>query len=122
MRKVVVYHTPAGVTYDQMVYDFGTDYQMPAHKMTPAELAAASKNKSQQDVKTFNWVYSQATNGSVSAMESLGELYMRGKGTDKDIPAGKEWLKRAANQGDVHASNILSRISTTNAVPVTDAQ
>jgi hypothetical protein len=97
-----------------LIYDYGTDYQPPLRPLTPAERTAAAKRKSAQDVKTFNWIYSQATNGSVSAQGEVGEHYLNGIGTETNHAAGIEWLQRAANAGDPHASNVLARISATN--------
>jgi TPR repeat protein len=97
-----------------LIYDYGTDYQMPVRPLTAAEQKALTKQKSAQDVKTFQWLCSQATNGSVSAECSLGEHYLNGIGTDPNHEAAIEWLKKAAAQGDAHASNVLARISMTN--------
>ena len=99
-----------------VIYDYGTDYQMPVRPLTPAEQAALTKKKTAQDIKTFNWIYSQATNGSVSAQSSLGEHYLNGIGTETNRAAAIEWLQKAAVQGDAHASNVLAKISATNSV------
>lgn len=101
---------------DGIYYDYGIDYQPPARVLTPSEQAAADKKKNAQAVKTFKWIYGQATNGSVSAQCSLGEYYLKGIGTPTNLVAATEWLQRAATSGDAHASNVLFRISNTNTV------
>jgi hypothetical protein len=112
--------TSIGSETDLLIYDMGIDYVPPARPLTPAEEAALAKKKKSTDVRTFKWLFNQATNGSVSAQASLGEHYLYGIGTPTNHEAGIEWLQRAANAGDIHASNVLVRLSSTNAPAASD--
>jgi len=111
-------HASVGSETDGVYYDYGIDCQPPKRVLTPAEQAAAAKKKRAQEIKTFRWIFADATNGSVGAQCSLGEHYLNGIGTPTNRAAGIEWLTRAANGGDHHASNVLYRLTHTNSVAV----
>lgn len=113
-------HSSYGSETDGVYYDYGTDWQPPARVLTPAEQAAAAKKKKEMEVKTFKWLFNQATNGSVGAQCSLGEHYLNGRGTPTNLAAATQWLQTAANAGDVHASNVLFRLTHTNTVAADD--
>ncbi len=71
------------------------------------------------DAKAVAWLFSQATNGSASAQCSLGLHYLNGQGVETNTALAIEWLKRAADQGDIEASNKLVKLSAvqTNSEP-----
>jgi hypothetical protein len=63
------------------------------------------------DARTVAWLFSQATNGSASAQCSLGLHYLSGQGVETNKTLAIEWLKRAADQGDIEASNKLEELT-----------
>ena len=111
--------TTFGEEQTVLVFDLGTPYTPPLKALTPDEIKATARKRSQQDGKTFRWLQSQATNGSVSAQCSLGRYYLAGCGTETNIEMGLLWLRKARDSGDFEASNILLRLENpvTNAIP-----
>ena len=85
----------------------GIPYEPPPQPLTPAQI----KQKIKQQKKTFNWIYSQATNGDVTMQCDLGEHYLSGNGTKTNRDLGIKWLQKAANQGDIEASNELMKLN-----------
>ncbi len=59
---------------------------------------------------TVVWLQSQATNGSASAQCSLGEHYLNGQGCASNHLQAVYWLRQAAAQGDIEASNKLANL------------
>ena len=93
-----------------LVFDLGTPYTPPPKALTSDEIKAMAKKRAKQDGKTFHWLQSQATNGSASAQCSLGSYYLAGRGTETNIDLGLLWLRKASDNGDLEASNILWRL------------
>jgi hypothetical protein len=93
------------------VYDMGVDYFPPAHVLTPEEQKAAGKKHAEQENKTVQWLFSQATNGSASAESSLGFRYLKGQGVPKDEALGRQWLQKAAADGDAEAASKLATLA-----------
>jgi hypothetical protein len=114
VQAVLVNVEPLSRNYS--VYDVGAPYTPPVVPLTPEQKAALAKKKHHEAVKVFRWLENQATNGSVSAQTSLGEHYLTGNGTDTNLVLGKYWLQKAADSGDVEASNKLVSLSQTNRV------
>lgn len=100
------------------VFDMGVDYTPPARALTPEEQKAAENKYTQQEAKTVQWLLKQATNGSVSAETSLGFRYLKGQGVPKDEALGRQWLQKAAADGDAEAASKLATLTTaqTNSV------
>ncbi|HZL13642.1 MAG TPA: hypothetical protein VFC85_05815 [Verrucomicrobiae bacterium] len=101
------------------------DYGIPCDAPIPtSEQIAADKAKKQFDKQkaaekiflvqsnAVRWLQSEATNGSVSAQGSLGEHYLNGLGCETNREQGIYWLNQAANQGDMEASNRLSKLKS----------
>lgn len=98
-------------TVSVSVYDMGVDYFPPAHALTPEEQKAAGKKHAEQENKTVQWLFSQATNGSASAESSLGFRYLKGQGVPKDEALGRQWLQKAAADGDAEAASKLAALA-----------
>jgi hypothetical protein len=52
----------------------------------------------------FKKALPKAESGNVDAQYDVGEMYEKGKGTDKNLSKAFEWYKKAAEQGDVKAA------------------
>ena len=53
-------------------------------------------------VQQFNKKLEQATDGKIQAMYDVGNLYMRGRGVNRNMAKAAEWFQKAASTG--HAS------------------
>jgi TPR repeat protein len=92
------------------LFDYGIPYKGKAW-------TRSNQDQAKIDLKTFQWLSTQATNGSASAQCSLGIYYLNGKGCETNKEAAIYWLKNACNQGDEEASNTLAKIEfKTNSV------
>jgi len=98
-------------TVSVSIYDMGVDYYPPAHALTPEEQKTAVKKHAEQENKTVQWLFSQATNGSASAETSLGFRYLKGQGVPKDEALGRQWLQKAAADGDAEAASKLATLA-----------
>jgi hypothetical protein len=92
------------------------DYGIPCGP-NPNLLAAAQKQfqdaeakKRETESRRVAWLEKDATNGDVSAQYSLGIHYLHGIGCETNEVTGLFWLLKAAQQGDVGASNELQEI------------
>jgi TPR repeat protein len=101
------------------LYDFGKPYIQPPP--TPEEIAAAKAQKElsakaaadkacQLQSNAIRWLQPQATNGDASAQCSLGLHYLNGQGCETNRERGIYWLTQAADQGNMEASNKLSKL------------
>jgi len=101
------------------VYDMGVDYYPPGRVLTPEEQNAAKNKRAEQEKKTVAWLFSQATNHVPSAESSLGFRYLKGQGVPKDEALGRQWLQKAAADGDDDAAAKLASLAAaqTNSEP-----
>ena len=104
-------NAPSGRSISVTVYDMGVDYFPPPHVLTPAEQKAAAKKHADQEKKTIQWLFNQATNGSASAETSLGLRYLKGQGVPKNEAAGIQWLQKASAHGDTEATAKLAQLA-----------
>jgi hypothetical protein len=114
----------SGRSISVSVYDMGVDYFPPPRVLTPAEQEAAAQRHAEQEKKTIQWLFNQATNGSASAESSLGFRYLHGQGVPKDEATGIQWLQRASAHGDTEATAKLAQLAaarTNAAVSTTSA-
>ena len=51
-----------------------------------------------------------AKGGESDAQFNLGAAYLLGQGIKKDLKAGADWLKKAADQGNLNAQLMLLRM------------
>jgi hypothetical protein len=112
-------YSSSGYSVSVNVYDMGVDYYPPPRVLTPEEKNAAEKKRAEQEKKTVQWLFSQATNGSPSAESSLGFRYLKGQGVPKDEALGRQWLQKAAADGDDEAAAKLASLAAiqTNSEP-----
>ncbi len=47
----------------------------------------------------------------MDAQTNLGMMYMGGHGVSRDPDAARQWLQKAADQGDAEAADLLEQIS-----------
>ncbi|WP_119392015.1 CHAT domain-containing protein [Taklimakanibacter lacteus] len=59
----------------------------------------------------------KAQSGDTGAMISLGQSYLEGRGTERDLDAAISWLDAAAKAGDLHAVYLLSSALAERAKP-----
>ena len=97
----------------------GVDYYPPGRVLTPEEQNAAKNKRAEQEKKTVAWLFSQATNHVPSAESSLGFRYLKGQGVPKDEALGRQWLQKAAADGDDDAAAKLASLAAaqTNSEP-----
>ena len=119
-----IYNGFGAIIRDSKIYDCGTPMTEPikiVRSYTPEELAAlqarekleAQKAKdrgNQSQVNAVKWLQPQATNGSPSAQCSLGLHYLNGQGCETNREAAIYWLRIAADQGNLEASNKLATL------------
>ena len=100
------------------MWDCGSVY---VYVPTPAEIEAqkraaeaAAKAKAERqwlmDSNTVRWLNSEATNGSTYAQYDLATYYLNGRGCETNRDLAIYWLKQAASNGDVNASNKLAKL------------
>ena len=108
-----------GAAYAIAEYDYGKPYVPPpltpeqikaAQDATKARAVAAKKRAEQGQINAVKWLQPQATNGSPSAQCSLGIHYLNGQGCETNREFAIYWLKKAADQGDLEASNTLAKL------------
>jgi len=117
------YTTVQGASRTIRKLDYGIPCDEPEYvKQAKLEVAAklkvqqilatseARQNKEAQDLRTFLRLQSQATNGEVWAQSSLGLHYLNGQGCETNRELAIKWLKMAAGNGDMEASNKLERL------------
>lgn len=84
--------------------------------LTPEQIAAAKKAEElriqQGRAATIKWLQSQAEAGDASAQRRLGEKYFKGDGVEKDLVKAKELLRKASEQGDQQATDLLAQMDS----------
>ena len=65
------------------------------------------ETSSERDEKAVYWLQKAAEQGQVQAQQTLGELYLHGKGVKQDDEMAFKWSKLAANQGDAEAQSLV---------------
>lgn len=71
------------------------------------QIQVAKEQKREAELRRMEWLERDATNGDVSAQYSLGFHYLHGIGCETNEVMGIFWLLKAAQQGDITASNDL---------------
>jgi hypothetical protein len=72
--------------------------------------AADEKKRIETAQRVVKWQMDQAEKGYPSAQCSLGLRYLKGDGVPKDEKLGREWLEKAAAQGDGEAKAALAKL------------
>ena len=68
----------------------------------------------QADEESFEYAFKRieqlADGGNVTAIRTLGTMYLEGKSVTKDIEKAKEWFRKSATLGDVFSHNKLKAL------------
>lgn len=102
---------PTGDQLEQIKEAEAKERALIARQIAQAKSLAAAKNYTNQ-AKAIIWLQTQATNGSASAQYSLAEHYLTGQGCTTNRENAIYWFTQAANQGDMAASNKLSKLKS----------
>jgi hypothetical protein len=101
------------VTFE--LYDYGELYVPPARAQTPEEAAAAKAQAAKKGqaaaVATFKFHQDQALAGNAGSQLRLGQLYLEGKGVERDTHQAQVWFEKAAAQGNAEAAAELRRLA-----------
>ena len=62
-------------------------------------------------LKALNYNQALADKGDAYGQLRMGERYLKGDGVDKDITKARDYLSKAAAQGNIEASNLLVKIN-----------
>ena len=81
------------------------DAKAGANGETPAKLDAAS-------VATFKFHLQKAKDGDVGSQFRVAQLYLEGKGTQRDTNQAIVWFKKAKEQGNDEAANELKNLES----------
>lgn len=76
----------------------------------PADPAKAAAEKARNEEKQLEFFKRRAEEGSDHAQFELGMRYLNGKGVAPDEKLGREWLARAAKNGNTQASKKLAEL------------
>ncbi len=108
------YKTPNGEFHTIPKLDYGTpcgpDPSLIAARQKQFKEAEDSRRAT--DLRRIEFLMRDATNGDSSAQYSLGLHYLHGIGCETNEVMGLFWLIKAAQQGNVSASNDLQQIET----------
>jgi TPR repeat protein len=78
--------------------------------LSPAEAAKAEAQKQKNEEKQFEYFKKRAEEGSDHAQYEVGIRYLAGKGVPADEKLGKEWLAKAAKNGNTPAGRKLAEL------------
>jgi TPR repeat protein len=82
----------------------------PRAPLSPAEAAKAEAQKQKNDEKQFEYFKKRAEEGSDHAQYEVGVRYLAGRGVPADEKLGKEWLAKAAKNGNTPAARKLAEL------------
>jgi hypothetical protein len=87
-------------------YDFGQlSVEPPPHVVAKKN----AEKKSSQDA-VIKFYQDKAAAGDATSQRRLGLRYIKGDGVEKDLAKGREWLVKAAAQGDTEAADELKKL------------
>jgi TPR repeat protein len=85
------------------------------------EVAQAKTNFAQQNYQlAFKQIQAPAQQGDPESQYALGYMYYYGKGTPMNHTLGKEWIKKAADNGDSNAQQAYQMIVTQEQTNITN--
>jgi TPR repeat protein len=76
----------------------------------PVDPVKAAAEKAKNDEKQFDYFKRRAEEGSDHAQYELGIRYLAGRGTAPDEKLGREWLAKAAKNGNSQAAKKLAEL------------
>jgi hypothetical protein len=95
-------------------WDYGLDYTPQPHKLTPEEVAAAKtqadRKKATGDAATLKFYQEQAEKGDAYGQYRMGIRYLEGDGVPKDLAKARDYLSKAAAQGNKEAAAELAKL------------
>ena len=95
-------------------WDYGVDYTPQPHKLTPEEVAAAKveadRKKAAADAATLKFYQEQAEKGDAYGQYRMGLRYLKGDGVTKDLAKARDYLSKAAAQGNNEAAAELAKL------------
>jgi TPR repeat protein len=97
----------ANPNYQQQQYQ---QYQYAATPARPVDPAKAAAEKAKNEEKQFEYFRKRAEEGSDHAQYELGVRYLAGKGVAPDEKLGREWLGKAAKNGNTQATKKLAEL------------
>jgi TPR repeat protein len=83
---------------------------VPTTAARPVDPVKAAAEKAKNEEKQFEFFKRRAEEGSDHAQYELGIRYLTGKGTSPDEKLAKEWLAKAAKQGNTQATKKLAEL------------
>jgi len=96
------------------IMDYGTDYTPPAKKPAPQDATTANKPPEKRAdpaaAATFRFHEDRALAGNAGSQFRLAQLYLEGKGCERDTNQAKMWFRKAADQGNDEAAAELRRL------------
>lgn len=66
------------------------------------------------ETRAIFWLKSAAQKGLPKAQKTLGLVYLRGLGVNKDMAEAQRWFGYAAEQGDNEAQTYLDQLNRTD--------
>lgn len=90
-----------------------TEELLPIISNSPAPSSIVSKSPSDDDAKirVFHFYRQQASAGESYAQYRVGEMFLRGQGTETNIIQARKWLTMAATNGQPEAAALLKGLS-----------
>jgi Sel1 repeat len=96
-------------------WDYGMDYTPQPHKLTPEEVAAAKtqadRKKAEGDAGILKFELESSEKGSDLYQYRVGLRYLNGNGVPKDLAKARDYLSKAAAQGNKEAAAELAKLS-----------
>ncbi|HEY1170369.1 MAG TPA: hypothetical protein VGH19_03275 [Verrucomicrobiae bacterium] len=84
----------------------------PAPVVVPRNINPAKQTAEETELKVLDFQRQQAEKGSGYAQYQLGLRYLEGRGVELDATKGREWLEKAAQNGNADAIKKLSALDT----------
>lgn len=95
-------------------WDYGVDYTPQPHKLTPEEVAAAKtdadRKKAEIDAATLKFELENSEKGNDLYQYRVGLRYLHGNGVPKDLTKARDYLSKAAAQGNKDAAAELAKL------------
>lgn len=91
--------------------DYGSVY---VPELTEAQKAQVAQAKSSADAKVLAWHKELAEKGDAYGEYKMGMRYLNGNGVEKDPAKAKDFLTKAAAQGNKDAADALAKMPTSN--------
>jgi hypothetical protein len=95
-------------------WDYGADFTPQPHKATPEEVAAArteaDRKKAEMDAATLKFELENSEKGSDLYQYRVGLRYLNGNGVSKDLAKARDYLSKAAAEGNKEAAAELAKL------------